>query len=177
MKFRFVAAFVAAAVSVAALGYVGWSSKDEVDPDSVGPWAKPIAGDYWAHRVAYPTMNFSPAWYEEAKPADKRMASRVPAGDKRYQRSAQSPLSLTPNGWTFLGPSPLLNGGAIVSGRTNVIAVDPSGPDIDGKHTVFAASDGGGLWKSTNCCSATTSWRNVTADRAISSTAIGEIYI
>ncbi|MEP6882165.1 MAG: hypothetical protein ABI866_09240 [Dokdonella sp.] len=177
MKSRFVAAFFAATVSVAALGYVGWSSKVEVDPDSAGPWAKPIAGDYWAHRVAYPTMQFSPAWYEEAKPADKQIASRVPAGDKSYQRSAQSPLSLTPNGWTFLGPSPLQNGGVIVAGRTNVIAVDPTGPDIDGLHTVFAASDGGGLWKSTNCCSASTNWRNVTTDRAISSTAIGEIYI
>ena len=177
MKSRFVAAFLAATVSVAALGYFGWSSQVEVDADSVGPWAKPIAGDYWAHRVAYPTMNFSPAWYEEAKPDDQKIASRVPAGDKSYQRSAQSPLTLTPNDWTFLGPSPLLNAGTKVAGRTNVIAVDPSGPDINGLHTVFAATDGGGLWKSTNCCSANTTWRNVTDDRAIASTAIGEIYI
>ena len=177
MKSRFVAAFLAATVSIAALGYVGWSSRVEVDRDSAGPWAKPIAGDYWAHRVAYPTMNFSPAWYEDAKPADQKMAVRVPAGEKSYRRSAQSPLSLTPNGWTFLGPSPLLNGGSKVAGRTNVIAVDPSGPDINGLHTVFAASDGGGLWKSTNCCSANTTWRNVTDDRAIASTAIGDIYI
>lgn len=177
MKSRFVAAFLAATVSVAALGYIGWFSQVEVEADSVGPWAKPIAGDYWAHRVAYPTMNFSPAWYEEAKPADRLMAARVPAGDKSYQRSAQSPLTLTPDGWTFLGPSPLLNAGTKVAGRINVIAVDPDGPDIDGLYTVYAASDGGGLWKSTNCCSANTTWRNVTDDRAIASTAIGEIHI
>jgi hypothetical protein len=177
MNFRFVAAVVAATVSLAALGYAGWSSQVEVDPDSVGPWAKPIEGDYWAHRVAYPTMHFSPAWYEAAKPADARILSAVPTGEKTYRRSVESPLTLTPNGWTLLGPAPLSNGGVVVSGRTNVIAVDPTGPDINGLYTVFAASDGGGLWKSTNCCAANTTWRNVTDDRAIASTAIGDIYI
>ncbi len=177
MRLRFGVAGVLLVVGAIATGYVVWSGEKNVDADSVGAWAKPIAGDFWAHRVAYPTMHFSPAWYEEAKPADQRIASRVPAGDKSYLRSAQSPLTLTPNGWTFLGPSPLLNSGSKVAGRTNVIAVDPSGPDVNGLHTVFAATDGGGLWKSTNCCSASTTWRNVTDDRAIASTAIGDIYI
>lgn len=177
MKLRFNAAAMLLAFAVISAGCVGWSVDKVVDADSVRPWSKPISGDYWAHRVAYPTMHFSPAWYEQAKPADQKMASRVPAGDKSYRRSAQSPLTLSPNDWTFLGPSPLLNSGTKVAGRINVIAVDPSGPDINGLHTVFAASDGGGLWKSTNCCSAATSWRNVTDDQAIASTAIGEIHI
>ena len=176
MKSAYVASVITLALAVAG-GLFALSSHEVQDSDSVGPWAKPIAGDYWAHRVAYPTMNFSPAWYEEAKPADRQMTARVPAGDKSYQRSAQSPLTLTPDGWTFLGPSPLLNAGTKVAGRVNVIAVDPDGPDIDGLYTVYAASDGGGLWKSTNCCSANTTWRNVTDDRAIASTAIGEIHI
>ncbi|MFZ1391808.1 MAG: hypothetical protein WAS23_09490, partial [Dokdonella sp.] len=177
MKFRHVAASLVLVSAAVGAAVFAWSGHEEVDADSVGPWAKPIAGDYWAHRVSYPTMNFSPAWYEAAKSTDKLIASRVPAGEKSYQRSAESPLALAPDGWTFLGPSPLLNSGTVVSGRTNVIAVDPTGPDINGMHTVFAASDGGGLWKTTNCCSASTTWRNVTGDRAISSTAIGEIYI
>lgn len=176
MKSAYVASVITLALAVAG-GLFALSSHEEQDSDSVGPWAKPIVGDYWAHRVAYPTMNFSPAWYEEAKPADRQMTARVPAGDKSYQRSVQSPLTLTPEGWTFLGPSPLLNAGTKVAGRVNVIAVDPDGPDIDGLYTVYAASDGGGLWKSTNCCSANTTWRNVTDDRAIASTAIGEIHI
>ncbi len=176
MKFRYVAS-TCLLLAGTALASIFWIQHEAGDPDSQGPWAKPIAGDYWAHRVAYPTMNFSPGWYEDAKPADKQIASRVPAGEKSYQRTAQSPLTLTPNGWTFLGPSPLLNSGSKVAGRTNVIAVDPSGPDINGLHTVFAATDGGGLWKSTTCCTAATTWRNVTDDRAIASTAIGDIYI
>ena len=145
-------------------------------PAEVNP--KPMLGDYWAHRVAYPTMHFSPGWYRDARPQDLAIRSGVPAGERRMARSPASPLDLGPDGWTFLGPRPLLNGGyGIVSGRTNVIAVDPRGPDIDGLHTVYAASDGGGVWKSTNCCSAATTWRNVTDQPDIASIAIGEIYI
>ncbi|HQZ62919.1 MAG TPA: hypothetical protein PK021_10990, partial [Dokdonella sp.] len=63
MKSAYVASVITLALAVAG-GLFALSSHEEQDSDSVGPWAKPIAGDYWAHRVAYPTMNFSPAWYE-----------------------------------------------------------------------------------------------------------------
>ncbi len=177
MKFAFVvAALVVGAVAVA--GTVFWTQQEIGDSDSHESWSKPMMGDYWAHRVSYPTMNFSPGWYKDAKPADRLIAAGVPAGIKDYsRRSAESPLTLTPTGWTFLGPSPLLNAGVVVAGRTNVIVVDPRGPDIDGFHTVFAAADGGGVWKSTNCCSASTTWRNVTDAPEIASTAIGELFI
>ena len=177
MRIRILAAIGLVTIAASAATYVSLSTVEPFEEDGAGPWSKPVMGDYWAHRVSYPTMNFSPAWYAEAKPADRAMAAGVPAGEKSYTRSAESPLTLTPNGWTFLGPSPLLNSGVVVAGRTNVIAVDPTGPDIDGFHTVFAASDGGGIWKSTNCCSANTTWRNVTDDRDIASIAIGELYI
>lgn len=138
---------------------------------------KPMIGDYWAHRVAYPTMHFSPSWYTDAKPQDAAVLSAVPAGERDMLRSSQSPLALSSDAWTFLGPSPLNGGYGITAGRINVIAVDPSGPDIDGLHTVFAASDGGGVWKSTNCCTTATTWRNVTDQPDIASIAIGELYI
>lgn len=154
-----------------------WHAEVEGEEDARGPWLKPMKGDFWAHRVAYPTMHFSPSWYADARPADRAMASAVPAGEKSYRRNANSTLSLDPQAWTFLGPLPLLNSGVQVSGRTNVIAVDPRGPDINGLHTVYAASDGGGLWKSTNCCSASTTWRNVTDAPEIQSIAIGDIFI
>ena len=139
--------------------------------------AKPFGGDYWAHRVAYPTMHFSPSWYNDAKLEDAKVASGVPAGNQAYRRSSRSPLALDPNSWTFLGPAPLLNAGVQVSGRVNVIAVDPTGPDGSGNQTVFAASDGGGVWKSTNCCTAATTWRNTTDQADIAGIAIGDIYI
>lgn len=177
MRFRILAATALFAVAATATGYLAFAPRELPGDEAAGPWAKPVNGDFWAHRVSYPTMNFSPGWYEAAKPADRLIASGVPAGVKNYQRSAQSPLALAPDGWTFLGPSPLLNSGVVVAGRTNVIVVDPSGPDIDGLHTVFAAADGGGVWKSTNCCSASTTWRNVTDAPHIASTAIGELHI
>jgi len=141
---------------------------------------KPMIGDFWAHRVAYPTMHFSPSWYLDAEVEDKLVLSAVPAGAEHFRSQPESPLQLTPDTWTFLGPQALTstsrNWGS-VSGRVNVIAVDPTGPDIDGHHTVFAASDGGGVWKSTNCCNANTTWRNTTDSAQIASIAIGELYI
>ena len=177
MNIRVVSALLLLAGALAGAAYFGPSLIKSPDEGNSRPWSKPLHGDYWAHRVSYPTMNFSPAWYNEAKPADRLIQSKVPAGEKSYQRTAESPLTLSPGGWTFLGPSPLNNGGVMVSGRTNVIAVDPRGPDIDGLYTVFAASDGGGVYKTTNCCNANTTWRNVTDDREIASIAIGDLYI
>lgn len=139
---------------------------------------KPMKGDFWAHRVAYPTMHFSPSWYTDAKVEDALVQSRVPAGERDELRAANSPLALSSESWTFLGPEPLLNGSyGVVAGRTNVIVVDPRGPDIDGLHTAYAASDGGGVFKTTNCCSADTTWRNVTDQPDIKSIAIGDLYI
>ncbi len=139
---------------------------------------KPMIGDFWAHRVAYPTMHYSPSWYTDAKVQDLAVRSAVPAGARNVERALHSPLALDTEAWTFLGPQPLQNSGyGLVSGRTNVIAVDPRGPDINGQHTVFAASDGGGIWKSTNCCGAGTTWRNVTDQPDIASIAIGELFI
>ncbi len=141
---------------------------------------KPFGGDFWAHRVAYPTMEFSPGWYTAAKPADALIASAVPMGDKTgFMKSrGASPLALDPNAWTFLGPLPLNNSGyGMVSGRVNDIVVDPRGPDANGNQTVFAASDGGGVWKSTNCCGTDTTWQVVTDQPDIASIAIGDLHI
>ena len=45
------------------------------------PNLKPFGGDFWAHRVAYPTMHFSPSWYTDAEREDARVASGVPEGE------------------------------------------------------------------------------------------------
>ncbi|WP_395787628.1 WD40/YVTN/BNR-like repeat-containing protein [Aquimonas sp.] len=141
---------------------------------------KPLSGDYWAHRVAYPTMHFSPSWFVDAKAEDARVQSGVPAGEQSayLARRAASPIPLDTGAWTFLGPQPkVFNNWNQVSGRVNVIAVDPSGPDAGGMHTVFSAADGGGVWKSTNCCGAGTTWTNVTDQPDINSIAIGDLHI
>jgi len=141
---------------------------------------KPFGGDFWAHRVAYPTMEFSPAWYVDAKSEDARIDSGVPAGDKqRYAAmKSTSPMSLDPDAWTQLGPTPLNNAGyGMVAGRINDIVVDPRGPDGNGRYTAFAAADGGGVWRSRNCCAADTTWQPVTDQPDIANIAIGDLYL
>ncbi len=171
MQRNWIAAVVSVTV-VAALAFVATSA-----PPAKKRY-RPISGDFWATRVAYPTMHFSPSWYLDAKPEDARVVSGVPAGHSTYVRSGVSPLDLDPEAWTFLGPEPLVFGGyGRVSGRANVIAVDPDGPDENGLHTVYTASDGGGVWKSTNCCTVDTTWRNTTDQPDIASIAIGDLYI
>jgi hypothetical protein len=115
------------------------------------PNLKPFGGDFWAHRVAYPTMHFSPSWYTDAEREDARVASGVPEGEfaEFLGKSSGSPIALATGAWTFLGPQPKIFGNyGQVTGRINVIAVDPRGPDAQGRHTVYAAADGGGVWKS-----------------------------
>lgn len=137
-------------------------------------------GDYFYHRVSYPTGQFDPAWYLEAKAQDEQVQRGVPAGEVTYDRaSTRSPLALDPNRFTSIGPAPLQSNGCIgcysyglVSGRTNVIAIDPVTPNV-----AYLGSDGGGVWKTTNCCSASTTWTPVTDDPLLSTIAIGDIVI
>ncbi len=137
-------------------------------------------GDYYFHRVSYPTGQFDPAWYLEAAAQDEQIARGVPAGEVTYDRAAsQSPLALDPNRFTSLGPRPLQSNGCIncysyglVSGRTNVIAIDPVTPNV-----AYLGSVGGGVWKTTNCCSAGATWTSVTDDPLLSTIAIGDIVI
>src|SRR5690606_22644283 len=100
MRSNWIAAAVAA-LTVGALAFVATSA-----PPAKKRY-RPVSGDYWATRVAYPTMHFSPSWYLDAKPEDARIASGVPAGHANYRRAEQSPLALDPESWTFLGPEPL----------------------------------------------------------------------
>ncbi len=135
-------------------------------------------GDYFFHRVSYPTGEFNPAWYLEAREQDARVARALPAGEITYTRtSGRSPLALSPDRFTSLGPKPLQSNGCIscysyglVSGRANVIVVDPVTPNV-----AYLGSDGGGVWKTTNCCSASTTWASVTDDPLLSTIAIGDI--
>ncbi len=137
-------------------------------------------GDYFYHRVSYPTGQFDPAWYLQAKAQDEQIERATPDGVVTYNRTAsQSPLALNPDRFTALGPQPLQSNGCLacyyfglVSGRTNVIAVDPVSPNV-----AYLGSDGGGVWKTTNCCTTSTTWTSVTDDPLLTTIAIGDIVI
>jgi len=137
-------------------------------------------GDYFYNRVSYPTGRFDQRWIGQAAAQDSAIQRGVPAGRVIYNpQESNSPLTLDPNSFTSLGPQPLQSNGCSgcfsyghVAGRTNVMAVDPVTPNV-----AYLGSDGGGVWKSTNCCTATTSWTAVTDDPLLTTIAIGDITI
>ena len=113
--------------------------------------------EYFFHRVAYPTGRFDPAWYVAGKEQDRRVERALPEGELRGSRSfGFAPLSLDPMRFTSLGPKPLQSDGCFncysygqVAGRINAMAIDPVTPNV-----AYLGSDGGGVWKTTDCCSA-----------------------
>lgn len=137
-------------------------------------------GDYFYHRVAYPTGKFESRWVVDAAAQDRAVERGVPAGEVTYNPTeSQSPLALSPNRFTSLGPLPLQSNGCLscysyglVSGRVNTIVIDPVTPNV-----AYLGADGGGVWKTTNCCSAATTWTTVTDDPLLSTIAIGDLHI
>src|SRR6202040_3140126 len=137
---------------------------------------------YWADRVGYPTGRFDPSWVREAIAQDARVERSIPAGLPARSNPA-SPLALNPGGFTALGPQPERMTGCsgcfdytTTEGRVNAIAVDPT-TTINGSIVAYAGPVGGGVWKTTNCCSSTTTWTAVTDDPLIATTAIDTIVI
>jgi uncharacterized repeat protein (TIGR01451 family) len=137
----------------------------------------PVDGDYWAIRLGYGGdphhLRFEPRWLLDAAVQNRRIASAVPAGRKTYRPSADKALALDPNAFTLLGPKPLEGegfGNGNNAGRTNVIVSDPDDPAV-----AWLGSDGGGVWKTTNCCTASTTWTVKTDFPEIASMAIGDL--
>src|SRR5437016_5632846 len=137
---------------------------------------------YWQNRLTYPTGRFDPAWVRAAAAQHARMASGIPAGAFR-KLSRPNPLALTTTSFTALGPQPERMTGCsgcfdytTTEGRVNAIAVDPT-TTVNGSIVAYSGAVGGGVWKTTNCCSDMTTWTVVTDDPLISTTAIDTIVI
>src|SRR5436309_1001930 len=135
---------------------------------------------YWHDRLTYPTGRFDPAWVRAAATQHARMASGVPAG--AYSKlNLANPLPLTPTAFTALGPQPERMTGCsgcfdytLTQGRVNAIAVDPT-TTTNGSVVAYIGSVGGGVWKTTNCCSNSTTWSVTTDDPLISTTSIDTV--
>ena len=159
----------------------------------------------WNDRITYPTGKFNPAWVRQAAAQHKAMPTGVPKGNfTRLQHPAQqltvagksskiastpsylqatSPLSLSTSGFTSLGPAPLRMTGCSgcydytkTQARVNAIAIDPT-TTTNGSIVAYIGSVGGGVWKTTNCCSTTSTWTLLTDDPLINTTAIDTIAI
>lgn len=153
---------------------------DERPPDWQKGRFKPYMGDYWADRASYPTGEFQPQWVAQEVAKWHAMPTGLPAGvaeQLALQARGASPLNLPAGQFTPLGPRPKVNPGTFgsngpVGGRINVIVAHPSNPAI-----AWAASDGGGVWKTTNCCTTSTTWTVTTDFPEANSIAIGELAI
>jgi hypothetical protein len=137
---------------------------------------------YWHDRLTYPTGRFDPAWLRAAAAQHARLTSGVPAGPYR-KLNPTGPLPLIPTAFTALGPQPARMTGCsncfnytTTEGRVNAIAIDPT-TTVNGSIVAYLGAIGGGVWKTTNCCSNMTTWTVVTDDPLISTTAIDSVII
>ena len=136
--------------------------------------------DYWNSRLTYPTGQFNHAWVAQAAAQDSQIASAVPAGHVTYNHAnSNSPLTLDPNAFTALGPAPEQTDGCQscynyghVSGRVNDVTIDPTTPNV-----AYLASVGGGIWKTTNCCTTSTTWTPVTDSPLLSSSGVDAVTV
>src|SRR4051812_677853 len=156
---------------------------------------------FWNDRLTYPTGKFDPQWLRNAVAQHDKMQSAIPAGNfsKLQARkttgaarkgqsgakgiSAPQPATLSTTGFTALGPMPEHMTGCVgcfdyvtTNGRVNAIVVDPT-TITNGSIVAYAGTVGGGVWKTTNCCSSTTSWTVTTDDPLVAVTAIDTLAI
>jgi len=129
---------------------------------------------FWIHRLTYPTGDFSPSWLREAAAQDARVERGAPAGRKVKGGKLKT---LSVSGFTSLGPKPLRMTGCsgcfnytTTEGRVNTIVIDPISTNV-----AYSGSVGGGVWKTTNCCGAATTWTAVTDDPLLTTTSIDTI--
>ena len=139
----------------------------------------------WHDRLTYPTGRFDPAWVRQAAAQDALISRELPLGIKveNLVDSNGAPLVLNPNAFTALGPAPERMTGCsgcfdygVTQGRVNTIVVDPT-TTTNGSIVAYIGTVGGGVWKTTNCCSGSTNWTLLTNDPLISTTAIDTLTI
>ena len=130
-------------------------------------------------RLAYPARSIPGSWQNAAQAHTQRAvrdgADFMQAG--RAQPSGTRPLNSV--SWASMGPAPIDNNAAadgykygLVTGRINALAADPSNPQV-----AYAGSTAGGLWKTTSCCSASTSWAPLWEGKDFVSQAVSAIAI
>jgi hypothetical protein len=134
----------------------------------------------WNNRLTYPTGRFDPAWVRQAAAQDASIARGTPLGlPANNLNQGNTALTLGSDSFTSLGPRPLRMTGCsgcfdygTTEGRVNDIVIDPVTTNV-----AYLGSVGGGVWKTTNCCSSSTSWSAVTDDPLLSTISIDTLTI
>ena len=180
-------------VLLAVFGFAGKPSHPIADRDQL-PRYMPVPGGgaddldrmevEWNNRLTYPTGRFDPAWVRSAAARDALITRGIPLGLQGMDlKGRHMPLALDPSRFTALGPQPLRMTGCsgcynytTTEGRVNDIVIDPT-TTTNGSIVAYAGSVGGGVWKTTNCCSSTTSWSVVTDDPLLATISIDSVTI
>jgi hypothetical protein len=139
---------------------------------------------FWQTRLTYPTGRFDQHWVAAAAKQANRIKAGIPAGHYRPWRgagrasaagaatalSAARPLGPQPQESTGCQPACFTFG--LVSGRVSAIAFDPVNTNV-----AYLAQDGGGIWKTTNCCSPATTWTVKTDGASVTTTAVDDVTV
>src|SRR5215212_4553636 len=144
---------------------------------------------FWHTRLTYPTGRFDQRWVDRAAKQAKRLKAAVPKGYYRTKRGTivrsfgarsgtQSVKALAAA--KPLGPQPQESTGCqapcftfgLVSGRVSAVAFDPVNTS-----TAYIAQDGGGIWKTTNCCTPLTTWSVTTDSPNVTTTAVDDVTV
>ncbi len=162
-------------LSIIAAGLVGRPAPNEhrpardADRAEEGGGQTPAPDAWWSWRLTYPTGRFDPAWITAAAKQDALLPSGLPRGTQEKSAGVLDPLRVT-----ALGPSPLdwSDGYGLVGGRVNAIVSHPRNSNVS-----WFASDGGGVWKTDNCCGTDTRWRPTTDGAGIRNPAISTLVL
>ncbi|MGZ5021475.1 MAG: WD40/YVTN/BNR-like repeat-containing protein, partial [Chthoniobacterales bacterium] len=137
----------------------------------------------WSNRLTYPTGIFDPEWVRKAADKDANIERGIPAGAQVSKVGGPLTQTLSNSHFTALGPAPLNMSGCsgcfdyvTTAGRVNSIAVDPT-TTTNGSIVAYLGTVGGGVWKTTNCCSSSTTWSMLTDDSLISTTGIDSVVL
>lgn len=135
-------------------------------------------------RFTYPTGRMPRGDWREAamKHVKQFVPDGVPTGVSTLAlkgKGPSGPIGVSAN-WTAVGPSPLDSTGTTnnayqygdVVGRVNAIAFDPTNPSV-----AYVGYPVGGLWKTTNCCSAATTWTSLWYDETFPNNSVGAIAV
>jgi uncharacterized repeat protein (TIGR01451 family) len=171
------------AFSAVAVGIVVYNSGAlrEFGEDAAGP----PDGDYWAIRAGVASTNgrIDPLGLVKAAQQERSISVDTPAGARTYSRQTakmlNSPLALDADHFINLGPQPENNTQQSfnhVSGRVNWIAVDPA-QTAPNNIVAYIGTDGGGVWKTVNCCSPNTTWEVKTDFPELASMSISDVTI
>jgi hypothetical protein len=153
--------------------------------NEAGEISRTTVEQYWQSRLTYPTGRFDQRWAVAAEKQVAKVPAGIPAGVYRKggasastgrsgnaaaKLAAARPLGPQPQESTGCQPPCFTFG--LVSGRVSAIAFDPVDTNV-----AYIAQDGGGIWKTTNCCTPATTWTVTTDGPSVPTTAVDDVTV